>query len=213
ERMSSGHGRNPCWKEIAALAVAVAVGFVSGPARAGEDDAALEQAFFAGLGDQPAPGNGRLIVRRAGTSVELGADGDELRLTCLLCSPVEQAVRARELGARLALGGDRAEDGGGPGLRATDLPAQGTGRGSPRLPILLGGAGVALAAAGTVLLLFDGDCASTRRDTAGNCAALHDLAPAGWSLAATGAAAVVTAVLIWILGGTGPAETGAEVAR
>jgi hypothetical protein len=197
-----GHG--------AVLALAVAVWLDSGPAAA-QDDPALETAFLAGLGDHPAPGNGRLLVRRAGTSVELGADGDELRLTCLLCSPAEQAARAFELGARLTLGGAGAEPGGGIGLRAADLPAREADRGSPRLPILVGGAGVALAAAGTVLLLFDGECASARSDAAGNCAALHDLAPAGWSLAGTGVAAVVSAVLLWVLRDGLPGEPGAEV--
>ena len=205
------------WKPLAAVVAALGAVLAARPALATQDDADLERAFHDGLGERSGAEPPRLVIRRAGASLELMAeeeDGEGLRLVCLLCTANEQAARARQLGARIS--------GGDPG--ATDLdrdPDAGAGRGDlppgpvdrswPRLPLLVGGAGLALALAGTVLLLFDGDCASPERDAAGNCATLHDLAPAGWTLAGTGAAAVVTAVLLWVLGDGVSGESGGEV--
>jgi hypothetical protein len=64
-----------------------------------------------------------------------------------------------------------------------------------RVALAAGGAGLAMAAAGTALLLLDGDCATTRLNSDGECGALHDLAPLGWSLVGTGVAAVLFGVL------------------
>jgi hypothetical protein len=63
-----------------------------------------------------------------------------------------------------------------------------------RLSIASGGLGLALAAAGTALLLLDGDCASVP-DATGHCDKLHHLAPLGWSFVGTGAAAVLFGVV------------------
>lgn len=65
-----------------------------------------------------------------------------------------------------------------------------------RAAIAVTGAGAALAAAGTALLLMDGECATTRVDPAGRCERIHSLAPLGWSVAGAGAAAFVLGV-VW----------------
>ena len=70
-----------------------------------------------------------------------------------------------------------------------------------RVALSSGGIGLALAAAGTSLLLLDGDCATTRRNTAGECATVHDLAPIGWSLVSAGAAAAVFGVVYGVAEG------------
>ncbi len=209
--MTIGHHGLSLRSRFAAVAMTAAALLASRPAGAGDDDA-LERAFRAGLGSGSAA-DARLVLRRAGTSLELraeGKEGDGLRLTCLLCTATEQEARAFELGATLARGGIPADGQGDPGLPATGLQIRRTGLGTARLPILLGGAGLALAAAATALLLFDGECASPERDATGNCAALHDLAPVGWPLLGTGAAAIVTAIVLWILDGAG-AGAAAEV--
>jgi hypothetical protein len=203
------------WKILAAVCVALVAALGPGPARA--DDAALERAFADGLGERPGADPPRLAIRRAGTSLELLAEeegGDGLRLTCLLCTAGEQAARARQLGERISRGDEEGADlerGPDAGAGRGGLPREPVDRPSPRLPLLVGGAGLALAVAGTVLLLFDGDCASPERDAAGNCATLHDLAPTGWALAGTGAAAVAAAVLLWVFRGGPSGEPGAEV--
>jgi len=193
--------------------IAAVVGAVLAPAAAKADaeDAALRRVFAAGLGDlEDEPP--RLILRRAGTSLELralGTDGDEIGLSCLLCNAVEQQRSAWELGARLA---GRSSAGDGPWSPALREPARDAGRGARRGPLIMGGGGLAVAAAGIVLLVFDGRCASPRRDEAGNCATLHHLAPAGWALAGTGAAAVLAAVLWWLLDGAADGDRPGGVA-
>jgi len=67
-----------------------------------------------------------------------------------------------------------------------------------RLPVLLAGLGLAVAAAGGALLGFDGGCASTTVDADGDCSEVHDLLAAGWALVSAGAAAAVAGVAIGI---------------
>jgi hypothetical protein len=115
-----------------------------------------------------------------------------LEFTCLLCTADATLALAPAAAAAST------ETGGG---TRSGLP---DGTAEPReqplwIPTLVVGLGVAAAAAGSALLLLDGDCASTRVDAAGHCAQIHDLAPAGWSLVGVGAAAAVTGIVLLIL--------------
>lgn len=90
------------------------------------------------------------------------------------------------------------------GMRAAPRP-----RRAARVGIAASGVGLALAAAGSALLLLDGDCA-TFPDATGHCGELHRLAPAGWSLVGTGAAAVLFGVVFGVVASR--RERAAEVA-
>jgi hypothetical protein len=68
-----------------------------------------------------------------------------------------------------------------------------------RLGIAVGGVGAALAAAGAILVAFDGDCASTTADAAGNCAQVHHTAIAGWAVLGTGIATLAAGVTAGIV--------------
>lgn len=190
---------------MVALAVSAAAAVpASAMAAADEEDRVLESAFIEGLGggavDAP-----RLLVRRAGTSLELsarGVDGTDIGLTCLLCTAAEREARARRLGAVLSGRDEAAEI-----SVSLERHRQGEdlGRRPPRRTLVLGGSGLALVAAGAVLLAFDGGCADSRRDMEGNCASLHRVAHAGWVMVGTGSAAVLAAVISWLADRTGDA--------
>jgi hypothetical protein len=186
--------------------------FVSIPAAADEADGddQLGDAFLLGLGEAHADG-ATLDVERHGRTLILSgaladsADAEPLELVCMLCTRFEAAARARTLGQSLA---ERADGEGMTLTDATGLPEVEASQARPLwLPTLLTGLGVAAAAAGTALLLLDGDCASTRTDGDGDCAQVHDLAPAGWGAVGVGATSVVTGIVLFVLF-AGDAETG-----
>ena len=187
----------PC---SALLALALLV--IAQPAFADDDvtDADIEAAFAVGLGDGFA-GDATLDLERYGHTLVLRgalagvADSRSLELTCMLCAADEASRAARSIGAALA---EQAGQIGNPPL--SDFPAAAEPRAHPLwLPTLLSGLGVAAAAAGTALLLLDGDCASTTVDAEGDCSQIHDLAPAGWGLVGAGAASLVTGVVLFIV--------------
>jgi hypothetical protein len=163
-------------------------------------DEDIEEAFATGLG-AGFEGEATLDLERYGRTLVLrgaraGApDPSPIELTCMLCSVDEALGAARSMGAELA---GRAEQGGDPSF--PDLPPGAEPEPRPLwVPTLLTGIGVAAAAAGTALLLLDGDCASTRIDAEGDCSQIHDLAPAGWGMVSAGAVSVVTGVVLFIL--------------
>jgi hypothetical protein len=183
---------------LAACALAVA-----GPAIAEDEtaDEQLHEAFAVGLGEELA-GAGTLDVRRFGRTLMLtGALGGRddlapLELTCMLCTVEEAQRSARSAGATLA------RRAGGSGSPPAPLQVPASAEPDPRplwLPALLTGLGVAAAAAGTALLLLDGDCASTTIDAERHCSQVHDLAPAGWSLVGVGAASALTGAVLFFL--------------
>lgn len=182
--------------------LALAVLAVALPALADEDvsDAEIEEAFAVGLGDRFS-GEAMLDVLRYGRTLVLrgslaGADDTgALELTCMLCTADEALRSARSVGADLAA---QAGQGGNPPL--TEVPASAEPEPRPLwIPTLLTGLGVAAAAAGTALLLLDGDCASTAVDRDGDCRQLHDLAPVGWGAVSAGVVSVVTGVVLFFL--------------
>jgi hypothetical protein len=145
-------------------------------------------------GDQPA----RLTVGGLDPSDLLLVDGFPAGLPEQVIEPGEHQVvvargdarRARSLtldpGEHLQSSFEQLEavDDGGPALRAA---------------VLLGGLGVAAAAAGTALVLLDDRCASTQVDAAGHCAKLHDTGPAGWALVGVGAASLIAGLIVLIV--------------
>jgi hypothetical protein len=182
------------------------------PAFADQDvsDADLESEFRTGLGDELAS-EGSIDVRRFGrTLIFEGAlsgrdDVDPLELTCMLCTADEALQSARTAGATLAERAGTAVD------PLDEVPVVAEPRTRPVwVPTLLSGVGLAAAAAGTALLLLDGDCASTTIDAAGHCSRVHDLAPAGWGLVGLGAASVVTGVVLFVLFAGDEEPAGAE---
>lgn len=184
---------------LAACALAVAC-----PALADDDasDEKLHEAFAAGLGHELA-GAGALGVRRFGRTLMLTGELEgrddlaPLELTCMLCTSDEALRSAQSAGATLAR---RAGGSGKAPTPLSEIPK--SAEPDPRplwVPTLLTGLGLAAAAAGTALLLLDGDCASTRIDAERHCAELHDLAPAGWSLVGVGAASAVTGLVLFLL--------------
>lgn len=184
---------------LAACALAVA-----GPALAQDEasDEQLREAFATGLGRELA-GAGALDVQRFGRTLMLtgaleGRDELEpLELTCMLCTDEEALRSAQSAGASLAR---RVGGVGSPPAPLTQIPAGAEPDPRPLwLPALLTGLGLAAAAAGTALLLLDGDCASTTIDAERHCSRVHDLAPAGWSLVGVGAASALTGVVLFLL--------------
>lgn len=189
--------RPPCSAALALALLAFAL-----PAFADEEvsDEEIEEAFAVGLG-AGFEGEATLDLKRFGRTLLLrgalagASDPDPIELTCMLCAADEVIVAAREMGAELA---DRTGQGDDPPL--TEIPARAEPEARPLwVPTLLTGLGVAAAAAGTALLLLDGDCASTRIDAEGDCSQVHDLGPGGWGLVSVGAVSLVTGVVLFIV--------------
>jgi len=170
-------------------------------------DEELEAAFAAGIGGEPSA-RGALEVRRYGRTLLLsatrGPDPEQapLELVCMLCTADEALREARTAGEAL-VGRD---DGAGDTPPPRDMPEP---ESEPRplwVPTLLVGLGLSAAAAGTSLLLLDGDCASTTVDAQGHCSQVHALGPAGWAALSVGAVSAVTgAVLFFLFAGDEPA--------
>jgi hypothetical protein len=113
-----------------------------------------------------------------------------------LVEPGRHEVRAIGNGA-IRTGAVAVEPGEAGRLEWSDMKAISPRHRTVRVAIASGGLGLALAAAGTALLLLDGDCA-TAPDATGRCDKLHHLAPLGWSFVGTGAAAVLFGVVYGI---------------
>jgi len=184
----------------APLALAILAHALPALADEGVSDTVIEEAFAVGLGDGFV-GDATLDIERHGRTLVLrgalagGGEGGSLELTCMLCTADEAALSARTMGADLA---ERAGSGGNSPI--DELPAAAEPEPRPLwIPTLLTGLGVAAMAAGTALLLLDGDCASTEIDRDRDCREVHDLAPAGWGTLSAGAVSLVTGVLLFFL--------------
>jgi len=182
--------------------VALALLAFAFPAFADEEisDTEIEAAFAFGLGDEFV-GDATFEVKRFGRTLLLtGAltgrdDLSPLELTCMLCTPQEALQSAQSAGASLA---EQSGLGGNPPL--SEVPTSAEPEPRPLwIPTVLTGLGVAAVAAGTALLLLDGDCASTEVDADGDCRQVHDSAPVGWGVLSAGAISVVTGVVLFVL--------------
>jgi len=114
----------------------------------------------------------------------------------MLVEPGPHEVIARA-GGGLRSGAVAIEPGDAARLEWSEMEETAPLRRTVRVSVASGGLGLALAAAGTALLLLDGDCA-TVPDATGRCAKLHHLAPLGWSFVGTGAAAVLFGIVYGI---------------
>ena len=144
-------------------------------------------------------------IEREGTTTILYASAPSAAspvsqtLVCALCTPLEVNNAAWSVGRRLAAATGLALDDREYSSSVSHNIAQQV---SPkvlrnrRIAVSLGGFGVAVAAAGAVLLAFDDSCASSNLDKRGNCLDLHDTGALGWSFVGSGLA-MATFGLIW----------------
>jgi len=114
----------------------------------------------------------------------------------MLIEPGRHEVRAL-VGGAIRTGAVALAPGEASRLEWADMERRSPRHRAARVAILSSGLGLALAAAGTALLLLDGDCASVP-DATGHCDKLHHLAPLGWSFVGTGAAAVLFGIVYGI---------------